>query len=114
MIRANATIAFYPAVSIGDDIALLPIGCTDANRAAPIATLHGLRQQSDKEVDQPHYCLSDFVAPITSGKIDYVGLFAVTAGLNVDSLVQKYKADNDDYSVIMVESLADRLAEVGD
>jgi 5-methyltetrahydrofolate--homocysteine methyltransferase len=74
--------------------------------------IHGLRQQAEKEVKgEPHLCLSDFIAPVSSGIADYIGLFAVSAGFGCKELVEKYEKDMDDYNVIMVKALADRLAE---
>ncbi|MFM7856372.1 MAG: vitamin B12 dependent-methionine synthase activation domain-containing protein, partial [Flammeovirgaceae bacterium] len=72
---------------------------------------HFLRQQNKKAKDLPNFCLSDFVVPQSSGKKDYVGMFAVTAGVGLEKLVNKYKAKQDDYSEIMAKALADRLAE---
>jgi 5-methyltetrahydrofolate--homocysteine methyltransferase len=74
-------------------------------------TLHFLRQQNKKAQNLPNFCLADFIAPKASGKTDYVGMFAVTAGIGIEKLLEKFKADLDDYSQIMVKALADRLAE---
>jgi 5-methyltetrahydrofolate--homocysteine methyltransferase len=74
-------------------------------------TLHHLRQQGQKAANLPNYCLSDFIAPETTGKDDYIGAFAVTAGIGIESLVEKYEKDHDDYNSIMVKAIADRLAE---
>jgi len=74
-------------------------------------TLHHLRQQTEKVAGKAHMCLTDFIAPKSSGKADYYGAFAVTAGIGVDELVAVYDADHDDYHSIMVKALADRLAE---
>ncbi len=76
-----------------------------------LAVLHHLRQQSQKAVGLPNYCLSDFVAPLESGREDYLGGFAVTAGLGIEALIEKYERDHDDYNSILVKALADRLAE---
>ena len=75
------------------------------------ATLHFLRQQVDKPVDRPDFCLADFIAPQESGKQDWIGAFAVTAGIGIDAHVARFEADHDDYNAILLKSLADRLAE---
>ena len=75
------------------------------------ATLHFLRQQVDKPVDRPDFCLADFIAPQDSGKQDWIGAFAVTAGIGIDAHVARFEADHDDYNAILLKSLADRLAE---
>jgi 5-methyltetrahydrofolate--homocysteine methyltransferase len=90
VIRASAALAFYPAASDGDDILLFaPENCDDYWMTKPIATLHGLRQQCDRDSDQHCFCLSDFIAPIGRKQKDYVGLFAVTAGLGADEWANK-------------------------
>ena len=104
---AAAAIGFWPANSVGDDIALF----ADETRKKPIAVLHGLRQQAAKREGRANLSLSDFVAPIESAIEDYVGAFIVTAGLGEDDLSDRFKHANDDYSAIMVKALADRLAE---
>ena len=76
-----------------------------------LTVLRHLRQQSQKAAGLPNYCLSDFVAPLESGHTDYLGGFAVTAGLGIEALLEKYERDHDDYNSIMVKALADRLAE---
>jgi 5-methyltetrahydrofolate--homocysteine methyltransferase len=73
--------------------------------------LHHLRQQGQKSASLPNRCLSDFVAPLSSGETDYVGAFAVTTGIGIEALLAKYEAEHDDYNSIMVKALADRLAE---
>lgn len=75
------------------------------------AVLHFLRQQNQKAAGLPNLCLADFVAPLESGREDYIGAFAVTAGIGIETLLEKYERDHDDYSSIMVKALADRLAE---
>lgn len=102
-LQANGVIAFYQAVNNGDDIELL-----DAKQDQ-FATFHFLRQQNKKAKDLPNFCLADFVSP-EKGK-DHFGMFAVTAGIGLEKLVEKHKANHDDYSEIMAKALADRLAE---
>lgn len=107
-LTARAVFGFFPAQSQGDDIKLY----TDESRDEKLMTLHHLRQQMPrKDKKKPNYCLSDFVAKRDSGTPDWLGAFAVTAGLGIDEHVQRYEADNDDYSAIMLKALADRLAE---
>ena len=103
-LQANGVIAFYPAVNDGDDVKLF-----DKNQQNNFATFHFLRQQNKKAQNLPNFCLADFVSP-EKGK-DYFGMFAVTAGIGLEKLVAKHKANNDDYSEIMAKALADRLAE---
>jgi 5-methyltetrahydrofolate--homocysteine methyltransferase len=110
-LQANAVIGLYPANTVNeDDIALY----ADESRERPVLVWHGLRQQTEKqEVDgvmRPSRCLADFVAPKGVAN-DYVGVFAVTAGLGVEKKEQQFLADHDDYSAIMFKALADRLAE---
>jgi 5-methyltetrahydrofolate--homocysteine methyltransferase len=107
-IEARAAFGFWPAVADGDDIVLF----TDESKTERLATLHMLRQQLDKKGDgRPNHCLADFVVPVDSGVTDYVGAFAVTTGHGVEALAAEYRAAHDDYSAIMVQALADRLAE---
>jgi 5-methyltetrahydrofolate--homocysteine methyltransferase len=103
-ISANAVFGIWEANSNGDDIEVYENG-------SQVETFRTLRQQTKKASAARNMALSDFVAPVDSGVRDYVGCFAVTAGLGVDNLVAKYKADLDDYKAIMVQALADRLAE---
>ncbi len=106
-LTANAVLAFYPANSTEtDDVVLY-----QKDETTELKTLHFLRQQNKKAKDLPNFCLSDFVAPQSTGKRDYVGMFAVTAGVGLEKLVNEYKAKQDDYSEIMAKALADRLAE---
>ena len=107
-IEANGVIAFYPAEATDTDDVIL---YTDDNRDKELTTFHFLRQQNKKAQNLPNFCLSDFIAPQSTGKKDYIGMFAVTAGGELDKLVEKYKADQDDYSEIMAKALADRMAE---
>jgi 5-methyltetrahydrofolate--homocysteine methyltransferase len=74
-------------------------------------TLHFLRQQADKPADRPDFCLADFIAPKDSGKQDWIGGFAVTAGLGIEEHVARFEAEHDDYNAIMLKALADRFAE---
>ena len=106
-LTARAVIGLFPANSVGDDVQLF----TDDSRSEVLTTLHMLRNQTDRGASRPNYSLADFVAPAESGVADYMGLFAVTAGIGVDELVAAYEADHDDYQAIMVKALADRLAE---
>ncbi len=107
LLQANAAFGIWPAQSVGDDIILYH----DENGDTELARFFHLRQQYDKQDESANYCLSDFVAPKSSGRIDYVGGFALTTGIGLSSLVEKYKKENDDYKAIMLESIADRLAE---
>jgi 5-methyltetrahydrofolate--homocysteine methyltransferase len=106
-IQAAAVVGFWPAASSGDDITLFK----DESRKDVLATLHNLRQQNQKPSGQANQCLADFVAPAKANIRDYVGGFAVTAGLGIDAHVQAFEAKQDDYSAIMLKALADRLAE---
>jgi 5-methyltetrahydrofolate--homocysteine methyltransferase len=106
-LRATAVLGLFPANSLGDDIEIY----TDEKRAGVRATLHELRQQSEHREGVPHRSLADFVAPKDTGLRDYIGAFAVTAGLGSGEKIAQFKADLDDYSAIMLEALADRLAE---
>jgi 5-methyltetrahydrofolate--homocysteine methyltransferase len=105
--KANAVIGLWPANRFGDDIALF----ADEARDDRLATLHTLRQQLSKREGRANAALADFVAPAESGLADYVGGFAVTAGIGEDEVADRFKRANDDYSAIMVKALADRLAE---
>jgi 5-methyltetrahydrofolate--homocysteine methyltransferase len=105
---ARAVFGLFPANSIGhDDIEVY----TDPGRGGILTTLHSLRQQQQKPDRQPNYALADFIAPRDSGRIDYIGAFAVTAGIGIESHVQRFEKDHDDYSAILLKALADRLAE---
>lgn len=107
LLQAKGVFGIFPANSIDDDIEVY----SDESRNNILNKLHHLRQQVSKAKRKPNYCLSDFIAPKSSGKSDWIGAFAVTAGIGVKHLVQKYEEQNDDYSAIMVKALADRLAE---
>ncbi len=104
---AQATIGFWPANTVGDDIVVY----ADETRARPIATLHTLRQQLEKREGRFNTALSDFIAPASSGIADYIGGFVVTAGIGEDAVADRFKKANDDYSSILCKALADRLAE---
>jgi len=106
-LTANAVYGFYPANSIGDDIELY----TDDTRTEVKAVIHNLRQQAEKKRGGYNSCLSDYIAPKSSGIADYIGLFAVTAGIGIDEKVAEFEAQNDDYKAIMLKALADRFAE---
>ncbi|HET8649784.1 MAG TPA: vitamin B12 dependent-methionine synthase activation domain-containing protein, partial [Gemmatimonadales bacterium] len=107
LLEARAVFGFWPANSVGDDIELY----LDDDRTQPLATWRTLRQQGPKTGDRPNLALADYVAPSDSGRADFVGAFAVTAGIGLDRLIAQFRADHDDYSAILAESLADRLAE---
>ena len=106
-LQANGVVGFYHAVRTETDDVLL----SRKRGEEPFATFHFLRQQNKKAPGLPNFSLSDFIAPDSAGREDYIGLFAVTAGIGIEKLIAKFKADNDDYSDIMVKALADRLAE---
>jgi 5-methyltetrahydrofolate--homocysteine methyltransferase len=103
LLQARGVIGFWPANAIGDDVELF----TDESRSCRLTTLHFLRQQMRKPQGQFNHCLADYVA----SEQDYVGGFAVTAGIGADDVAAKFKAEQDDYSAIMLKALADRLAE---
>jgi 5-methyltetrahydrofolate--homocysteine methyltransferase len=107
-LEARAVVGIFPANSVGDDDIHV---YADETRAIEIARLHHLRQQKAKSQDQAQLCLSDFVAPASSGRADYLGAFAVTAGIGIEAHVARFEAAHDDYSSIMLKALADRLAE---
>ncbi|QWE00344.1 methionine synthase [Polynucleobacter sp. JS-Mosq-20-D10] len=110
-LQADAVVAFYPANTIGDDIVLY----SDESREHPLFVWHNLRQQAERPVvdgvRRPNRCLADYVAPKDSHVADYLGCFAVTTGHGVEKKVAEFHAKHDDYSAIMLQSLADRLAE---
>jgi 5-methyltetrahydrofolate--homocysteine methyltransferase len=106
-LTANGVVGFWPANSVGDDIELY----ADETRRKRIAVLHTLRQQMAREPGKPNIALADFVAPKESGRADYLGGFAVTAGIGEEDVARRFERANDDYAKIMVKALADRLAE---
>lgn len=131
-LQAKAALGFFPANSLGDDIILhdyvekaLEVACEKHGSHKQVSYeiqpkdessdksqwLHHLRQQGQKASTLPNRCLSDFIAPLNSGETDYIGAFAVTTGLGIEALLDKYEKEHDDYNSIMVKALADRLAE---
>jgi len=107
-LRARGVIGLFAANTVGeDDIEVY----TDETRAGELVVIHTLRQQQKRPPGQPNLALADFVAPRESGVPDYVGAFAVTAGIGVDALVARFEAAHDDYNAILVKALADRLVE---
>ena len=106
-IRARGVMGFFPANSEGDDILLYE----DDTRQRVRARLHTLRQQAARTDGQPNRCLADFVAPVASGKKDYLGAFAVTAGHGVEEWARELEQGHDDYQAILLKALADRCAE---
>jgi 5-methyltetrahydrofolate--homocysteine methyltransferase len=105
-LTARAAVGFWPANADGDDIVLYG----DKARKFPVATLHTIRQQMKRESDKPNLALSDFIAPAGQGA-DFIGGFAVTAGLGEEAHIKRFEAEKDDYSAILLRALADRLAE---
>jgi 5-methyltetrahydrofolate--homocysteine methyltransferase len=108
MVSASAVVGFWPAASTPDDDIVL---FTNDTRSAELDRLHTLRQQMAKPDRRPNQALSDYIAPLESGVRDYVGAFAVTAGGGLDEAKKKFEEAADDYSAILLTSLADRLAE---
>jgi 5-methyltetrahydrofolate--homocysteine methyltransferase len=106
-LQARATIGLFPAARVGDDVVVYE----SETRSAVRETFSFLRQQKHKAEGRHHLCLADFVAPADSGHDDYLGLFAVTAGLGIERHVEAFEAAHDDYSAILLKALADRLAE---
>jgi 5-methyltetrahydrofolate--homocysteine methyltransferase len=106
-LTASGAVALLPANSIGDDIVMY----ADESRSRVALTWHNQRQQNERPQGKPNYCLADFVAPRESGVKDYLGAFAVTAGLGIEKKLAEFVAAKDDYSAIMLKALADRLAE---
>jgi 5-methyltetrahydrofolate--homocysteine methyltransferase len=140
LLTARAVVGLYPANSVEDDIVLydfeekeIVTTCdkhgehrskqysvrhtvpeTHTPTATPyqsLAVLHHLRQQGQKAAALPNLCLSDFIAPVETGQTDYIGAFAVTAGIGIEPLIEKFERDHDDYNSIMIKAIADRLAE---
>ncbi|MFZ4740018.1 MAG: methionine synthase [Bacteroidales bacterium] len=107
MLTANAAFGIFPVHAIGDDIELF----SDVNKLKSLSVIHFLRNQEVKKPGVPNLCLADFISPAEVNKTDYVGLFAVTAGLGIEKHVEEFKANADEYNSIMIKILADRLAE---
>jgi 5-methyltetrahydrofolate--homocysteine methyltransferase len=106
-LTARAVVGFFPCNSVDEEIEVY----SDMSRSRVLHRLHHLRQQKGKPSGQPHYALSDFIAPKDSGKVDYIGAFAVTAGIGIEEHLKRFAAAHDDYNDILLKSLADRLAE---
>ncbi|MGC7896517.1 methionine synthase [Vibrio anguillarum] len=106
LLKARGICALFPAASVGDDIEVY----RDESRTEVAHVLHHLRQQTEKPKGY-NYCLSDYIAPKESGKRDWIGAFAVTGGIGERELADQYKAQGDDYNAIMIQAVADRLAE---
>jgi 5-methyltetrahydrofolate--homocysteine methyltransferase len=106
-LSANGVFGLFPANAVGDDVELY----TDESRKNVRMTWHNLRQQQARPEGKPNYCLSDFIAPKDSGVADYVGAFAVTAGIGIEKKLAEFAAQHDDYNAILLKALADRLAE---
>jgi 5-methyltetrahydrofolate--homocysteine methyltransferase len=104
---ARATVGIFPASADGDDVLLY----TDESRNTEMKRLNFLRQQKPKATGRHNQCLSDYIAPLSSGLQDHIGLFAVTAGLGIETKLEEYEKSHDDYAAIMLKALADRLAE---
>jgi 5-methyltetrahydrofolate--homocysteine methyltransferase len=108
-LQARGVVGIYPANAVGDDVEVYP-AAEDTSRGKPIAKFCMLRQQAEKETDEPYCCLSDFVAPKPSGIRDYLGAFAVGI-FGGEAQMEAFKADHDDFKKIMLQALSDRLAE---
>ena len=106
-LKASGIFGIFPANTVGDDIQIYK----DDSRMENIAVFHGLRQQKPVTPESANLSISDYIAPKETEINDYIGMFAVTAGINIDEVVKSYQDENDDYSAIMVKTLADRLAE---
>ena len=107
LLQAHAVYGFWPAASEGDDIVVF----RDESRSTPIARFHAIRQQWQRQGQEEFRSLADYVAPLESGRRDYLGVFACTAGHGAEELCRRYEAEHDDERSIMVKALADRLAE---
>jgi 5-methyltetrahydrofolate--homocysteine methyltransferase len=112
-LTANAVVGFWPANATNNDsIELYDFDASGKeNRKKTTGLLHHVRQQKIKPENQPNFCLTDFIAPVSSGKADYIGGFAVTAGIGCEERAKQFEKNLDDYSAIMLKALADRLAE---
>jgi 5-methyltetrahydrofolate--homocysteine methyltransferase len=107
LITARGVYGFFPASAVGDDVELY----TDGARGQVLERFHFLRQQANREGSEPCRSLADFIAPKETGLPDHIGAFAVTSGINLKALCDRFRAENDDYNAIMAEAVADRLAE---
>jgi len=107
LITARAAYGFFAANSVEDDIEVY----VDGTRSQILTVFHCLRQQAEKPEAQPNRALADFIAPRGAGLEDYLGAFALTAGIGVPALCAEFERDHDDYSSILTKALADRLAE---
>jgi 5-methyltetrahydrofolate--homocysteine methyltransferase len=107
LLQANGVYGFFPAASDGDDVVLF----TDDSRKKELTRFHFLRQQWERKGQDDYRSLADYIAPLGSGREDYIGAFAVTAGIGADELAQQYRDKHDDYNAIMAQAVADRLAE---
>ncbi|MEP6822960.1 MAG: vitamin B12 dependent-methionine synthase activation domain-containing protein, partial [Chthoniobacterales bacterium] len=107
LLTARGVYAFWPANAVGDDVEIY----TDDSRKSRLTTFHFLRQQMQKPAEQSNRCLADWIAPKDFSRPDYLGGFAVTAGIGADELAKTYSDAHDDYNAILVKALADRLAE---
>jgi 5-methyltetrahydrofolate--homocysteine methyltransferase len=107
LITARGVYGLFPASAVGDDVVLY----TDATRAQELTRFHFLRQQANREGKEPCRSLADFIAPKETGLPDHIGAFAVTSGIGLKEVCDRFRADNDDYNAIMAEAIADRLAE---
>jgi 5-methyltetrahydrofolate--homocysteine methyltransferase len=107
LITARGVYGFFPAGAVGDDVELY----ADDKRERVLERFHFLRQQSNREGSEPCRSLADFIAPRETGLPDHIGAFAVTSGIGLQELCDRFRAENDDYNAIMAEALADRLAE---
>ena len=107
LITARGVYGFFPASAVGDDVELY----IDGTRAKVLERFHFLRQQANREGNEPCRSLADFIAPKETGLLDHVGAFAVTSGIGLKELCDRFRAEHDDYNAIMAEALADRLAE---
>jgi 5-methyltetrahydrofolate--homocysteine methyltransferase len=107
LITARGVYGLFPASAVGDDVELY----TDGSRESVLQRFHFLRQQANREGSEPCRSLSDFIAPKETGLSDHIGAFAVTSGIGVRELCDRFRAENDDYNAIMAEAIADRLAE---
>jgi 5-methyltetrahydrofolate--homocysteine methyltransferase len=114
-LQAKAVCGIWPAQSVGDDVVVETTAdsglTTEASSHQPHSTLHFLRQQAEKPDDRANFCLADFIAPKDTDKTDYIGAFAVNAGIGIEPHVKKFEAEYDDYNAIMLKALADRFAE---